>query len=211
MFKYIEIKDKMDLKPGMFFGVDKDNMNLIDDIHRTEETLVFFTEGIKVDVEDLNDYVYAEFDTGDENIVAQISYSCNFCKNPNIVFNDIDNARLHADRCLFNEKKKSCVMCKHLKIIEHPPYPRYEKKYQSMETYHAFGAFKQPYCIKKEMNISEYELFDKHDDCFEYSDEPAVVETNEEFDHYWELVMKAQKQLTEEEVEELEKADEEVS
>jgi hypothetical protein len=137
---------------------------------------------------DLMNYEFAEIELGSEDIAIDIVYRCNLCHNPHVVFDSQEQALHHSERCLFNPKAKKCVMCKHLKIIEEPPYPRYQKEYQSTETYHAFGAYKQPYCMLKEQNITEYELFDNHDDCFEYSDEPIVTEQTEEMNKYMELV-----------------------
>ena len=137
---------------------------------------------------DLMNYEFAEIELGSDDIAIDIVYRCNMCHNPHVVFEDKGQALHHANRCLFNPKAKKCVMCKHLKIIEEPPYPRYQKEYQSTETYHAFGAYKQPYCMLKEENITEYNLFDDHEDCFEFSDKPPVIETTPEMEKYIELI-----------------------
>jgi len=149
----------------------------------------------------------------EDHIEAEIAYRCTYCHNPSIVFAEIEEAKKHTKRCLFNPSAKSCVQCKHLKIIEQPPYPRFEKTYQSAETYHAFGAYKTPYCMKKDIDINEYLLFDNHDECFEFcNDEPVTVEQTDEFKKYVELIESddiSSERITKEELEELIKQEEE--
>ena len=137
---------------------------------------------------DLMNYEFAEIELGSDDIAIDIVYRCNMCHNPHIVFQDAEMAIHHTQRCLFNPKAKKCVMCKHLKIIEEPPYPRYQKKYESAETYHAFGAFKQPYCMLYDKNITEYNLFDDHEECFEYSNEPPVTKQTKAMKKYVKLI-----------------------
>ena len=137
---------------------------------------------------DLINYEFGTIDAGSDDIKADVVYRCNMCHNPSVVFEDAEMAIHHTERCLFNPKAKSCVMCKHLKIIEEPPYPRYQKNYESSETYHAFGAFKQPFCMFYDKNITEYNLFDDHEDCFEYSNEPPVTTQTPSMKKYVELI-----------------------
>ena len=143
----------------------------------------------------------------DFSLEQETVYRCKQCNNPDIVFADLENAKQHSENCLFNPKRKSCVLCKHLKVIEYPPYPRFLKTYLSSETYHAFGAYKQPYCMFKEQNIDEGEIFSKeHDECFEYSEEEAVTEWTPEFEKYMDLITKHGEQeahVTDSELEDL--------
>lgn len=145
---------------------------------------------LEITDDNIYDYDYATTDDGTFGVEAEVTYRCTKCNNPTIVFEDKEQAKRHVERCLFNERVNSCVNCKNLKIIEYPPYPRFEKTYLSSETYHAFGGYKQPYCMKKEKNIDEFELydFDNHVECHEYSEENVVTEQPEVFKKYMELI-----------------------
>lgn len=143
---------------------------------------------INIKESEIAEYDFASFNDPSGAIGVEKVYTCKLCNNPNIAFAELDSAMDHAEKCLFNSGRQSCVLCKHLKIIEEPPYPRFEKDYKSVETYHAFGKYKQPYCMKKEKNIDEEELFGVHNDCFLHSEDPVVTEWTDEFTKYMDLI-----------------------
>jgi hypothetical protein len=216
MLKIKDIKSTFAVTKDLYY---LDNDGLYKRITKTRNTggnLELWLEGLEepylIEGQDITKYNFAELDSDTEGINTEITYSCDLCSNPTVVFQDKEQAIHHRDRCLFNPKAKKCVMCANLKIIEYPPYPRFEKKYLSLETYHAFGAYKQPYCMKKEQNIDEYLLFDNHDDCFDFSFEPPFLEETPEFIKYIELINSddiSMKEVTIEELEEMAKEQEE--
>ena len=151
---------------------------------KTKKAIINLTD------ENILDYTFMKIEDVNNGVGVNITYNCKQCNNPTVVFESEEQAQHHAERCLFNKNVNSCVNCKHLKIIEYPPYPRFEKKYLSLETYHAFGAFKQPYCMKKDKNIDEFELFSfgAHDDCYEFTEDDVIIEQTDVFKKYIELI-----------------------
>lgn len=194
MIKIKKVTQLEDVKAGDYIRhIDDDLFELITEvmIDVGQEDYAYITYGefkLMITQVELMEYQFGEVDLQTDDIAMDIVYRCNKCHNPSVVFDSQEQALHHVERCLFNPEAKKCVMCKHLKIIEEPPYPRFKKDYQSLETYHAFGAYKQPYCMLKEENITEYNLFDNHDDCFVYSDENIVTEQTEAMKKYVELI-----------------------
>jgi len=195
MIKIKRVTNFQDIRVGDYIRHKDDDLYLkiVETIFDEGETNYFYItcdndEKYVLEQLDLMDFEFGEIEIGSDDIAIDIVYRCNMCHNPHIVFEDKEQALHHSGRCLYNPKAKKCVMCKHLKIIEEPPYPRFQKEYQSAETYHAFGAYKQPYCMLKSENITEYNLFDDHEDCFEFSDEPPVIEQTEAMVEYVKLI-----------------------
>ena len=213
MFKIENVKNVFQIKEGMYISSTEEFKQIIGYKIKSGTGYIKLDKEIEIEIDEDNigEYNFAIIDDPNEHIGVQITYNCKLCSNPSVVFETLSQAEEHSKRCLFNPRAKSCVMCEHLKIIEYPPYPRFEKTYQSLETYHAFGAYKQPHCMKKNCDITEYELFDDHTDCFEFTESPPVIESTDEFDKYIEIINSGEissKPISKEELEDIIKSQE---
>ena len=109
-----------------------------------------------------------------KGIVEQIVYTCEYCNLP-VVHDTKESAEEHVKQCVFSVENKSCITCKHLELIIDYPAKRRDRKYKNEQLHHALGDNTVGRCMKydKYLDSKEYFNFKGHDECYEYTKEPA--------------------------------------
>ena len=187
MLKTKEIKRLLQIREGDFVldeGIYKEILQLKID----GENAIINVEGYEfvINKDELSTFQFATIEDYNDDIRQDVVYSCKHC-NQSIGFETVKSAKAHVNQCLFNEANKKCVMCKNLKIKMFPPYPRFANNFVTEDCYHAFQGYNKPYCMKKEIDLTEEEIFGNNDECFEVSFDTPEIERTKDYEEWVEL------------------------